>query len=408
MRKSLLVIIFSIAVFTTTSAQQADAKMIKVTFADTSKNKSPFWKAFIANSPTDNSGQESYKRMKLDQATYTSTYLKASGIMPSSDAIALVQKLNPSLGDSVIYGTYLTLPELGKPDPDQSRELTRDLKEMNKYNRKDHQDFILQVKQFDTLYAGLGKIKLRFDTLIKDRQEFSIILDDLSRHMVKKVKLSKGRYSVMSKTLSIVIKVLEKCIEERTVIQNDVAILKVCSDELITSYTASFGNSSQKELQDMYAASKGSSDQRNFKVAALAGVNTEIDEDLPRAEYVDVNKTCYLYVLTTNAAGEIIELQHSFFYAYLCVADATWECYYNKCTGFKEENQDVSFSTLNMAVAHYVFRFRDKATGKVHWRCYKQDDFKIYDKNGRQLDKNEVMIIFNPGAEDCKNANWLQ
>lgn len=410
MRQIILTALFLTA-FIYAMGQKAVMVVKKLPDTDTPSKNSKFWDGFINNYSKGIKNKDSLSRVKFDKRTYASVYLKANGIVPNEDALSLIGYLNPDVKDSVAYGKHLNLPVFQEISRDEKRDVRLRFKDIEKFDRDANEDFKMQVTRFNANYTRLKAIKL---TGIPKEQlnDLETTYNKLHEFLnpARSGRPSKGSLEIMSKNLVVINKLTEKLITDPRISKNDYNLIMTSSKNV-------FGKTYILEQEAMRIKMMGF---HNYPARKKSGVNYASGENEYREEnnqnvensfYFEVNnevnKVCYIYALSTDdSTGSLVEFKNSYHFAYLDAAPAAMAKLNNDFSGFTDQDQDVSYCYITMPIGDYVFRFTDKNTGIVHWRCYPMDSFIIKDAQGRDLGINTVKLIFNPRVASCQNWIW--
>jgi hypothetical protein len=159
---------------------------------------------------------------------------------------------------------------------------------------------------------------------------------------------------------------------------------------------------------------KSPSRQRSFMVASSGfdevNENTELFSATNdySANYIveaDVaSKICAIYAKTIKTNGNTakeVDIDFQYFFSYETAIEAQYKCKTGTCTGFLEQTGLVSANGANIIPSNYVFRFRDRVTSKIYYRCISKDMFERIQSNPGNGNNRKFRIVFYPDNEEC-------
>jgi hypothetical protein len=376
-------------------AQNSPTARTHIPVNDTAKErkKSSFWETFMSELSTNIKNKDSLKKVKFEKTTYVTGYLKTNHIIPNEESVALIKLLNPHLSsaDSIKYGTPLFIPEMEKAPRYERRELNREFRKFNTYNRSDHVRLKQQIDQLNLRVSNVKDIKLVADPtyLVK---EFYVSLNTIHNYYNanQSTKFSVGKMQLLEQQVITINKVLDAVISSRTVSSLQTTLFKQYADQTRPTGKRTPGTTWQ---YDPAGNSRGSGiaslaiqpgDEYHFNDATEFFFDDEEDD----------NKKIYIYAVVPRD-GRLEQLTDQYSFAMMTPIDAWWDCKNNNCGGFINHNDPVSVAGATIAVTKWVFRYTNLATKKVYWRCYSREQFII--------EGNKAYLLFCPEIEGCSS-----
>jgi hypothetical protein len=371
------------------------------------KRNSPFWLSFQINyrgyiqNPCCSWRHKNYSisNIKIEKNTYFVIYLRTKHILPDKDALTIVSDLNPGLGDSVQAGTRLNLPAFSEEPVKKNKEFDDNFKKFNTYSKEEHMNLTKQIDQFNENYMllELGKIKTYSDS-------FWVYLNFLSTFYKTKLASydSRGETNLLTQHLITINKILGRINKDKTGTKTDERILLYFFNQVNAVYKSTGESTSNSNIRQFISnkdritgvADMGSNDENFF-------AEPKVPAGYSLTDYY-INKKVEIYAVEV-LHGKPSKLFGEFSYAFMGAGEAFMDKEMNGSKGFTDKDETVSVALQEMVVSDYVFRFTNIKTKKVYWRCYKSDDFKLYENEGTKIGKNTLRLIFNYQVEDCHN-----
>lgn len=345
-----------------------------------------------------------YRQHPMETNTYVTNYLIGRRVLPNDDAISLIKALNPKIKNlkEVNYYAELKMPVFKRLKKTDRKRLRKECARLDKYNAVASQAFFTKLNELDVVAAQFNNAKIRSG----DKSRFGNTIQDIQGELalLRTKRMPMGITAFLTEQLSTLNKLVADVNRSGTINQLQQNIVQGIKDNL------DYPSLKRTVSNDQY---KQQSKQRRLMVAS-SGFDeaNENNENFSTTDYstnwigeADVaSKICAIYAKTVKTNGSTakeVDIDFQYFFSYETAIQAQYKCKTGKCDGFSEQSGLVSANGANIIPSNYVFRFRDKNTNKVYFRCISKEMFERIQANPGNGNNRKFRIIFFPDNEEC-------
>lgn len=346
-----------------------------------------------------------FRQHPMETNTYVSNYLIDRRVLPNEDAISLIKALNPRIKNlkEINYYAELKMPVFKRLKKTDRKRLRKECARLDKYNAAASQAFMTKLNELDVVTAQFNNAKIRSDA----RSMFSIMIHEIQGELalVRTKRMPMGITVFLTDQLVTLNQVVAEVNRSGTINQLQQKIVQGIKENL------NYPSLKRISSHDLY---KKQSRQRSFMVASSSFDETNENTDLfsSPADYssnwigeADVaSKICAIYAKTVKTNGSTakeVDIDVRYFFSYETAIQAQYKCKTGKCDGFLEQSGLVSANGANIIPSNYVFRFRDRESNKVYFRCISKELFERIQANPGNGNNRKFRIIFFPDNEEC-------
>ncbi|MEJ8844605.1 hypothetical protein WG954_19585 [Lacibacter sp. H375] len=345
-----------------------------------------------------------YRQHPMETNAYVSKYLVDRRVLPNDDAIRFIKALNPNIRnlEEINYYAELKMPAFKRLKKTDRKRLKKESKRSDKYNSIASKTFLIKLNELDAASSQFTNGRVRSDARNRLVNTISEIQSELAS--IRSKRMPMGITVFLTNQVAILNQVLADVNRSGSISQLQQRIVQAVRDNM---------NYHSLKMSSVYPIGKQSK-QRSLMVADSGPTETVENEELfySTAHYItgfigeaDIkSKICAIYAKTVTTNGNIakeVDIDVRYFFSYETAVQAQYKCKTGKCDGFTEQNGLVSANGANIIPSNYVFRFRDRESNRIYFRCISKELFEQVQSNPGTGNSRKFRIIFFPDNEEC-------